>query len=279
VERIVGDIKTWLGDSKHLAKSTVDDVRGDKGFRVQNFPDLVKKVAHLSFHNPGFEMLFRGQSEDHPGGGHKSALLPPIFRTSGYFTKELAEDRFTQLEKAEHQLCLLARFKGRDRVCRHRLLQWAIIQHYEICSTPLLDVTHSLRVACSFSKRNKDNGDTFLYVLGVPYLSGCITTAGDQGIQVLRLLSVCPPVALRPHFQEAYLVGEYPELSFEAKDKYNKEEWDLGRRLICKFVLPETKKFWSNNYKAVPDEMLLPKEDPLNKLAQEVKEAIVGDGD
>jgi len=276
LEAIAGKVKSWLKGGRHLAETNVDAVRRDSGFRVKNFPDLVTKVAHLSFHNPTFEMLFRGQAADYRNGRHKSTLLPPIFRAPGYFTKTLAKERFEVLERAEKELCARAAFIGKARVCRYRVLQWAIIQHYEICPTPLLDVTHSLRVACSFSKKNHEEQESYLYVMGVPYLSGCITTAGDQGIQALRLLSVCPPTALRPHFQEAYLVGEYPEVSFAARDRYEKDEWDLGRRLICKFILPPSKKFWPSGDQPLDGDMLFPKNDPLGNLAIEVKKAISG---
>jgi hypothetical protein len=273
MESISVRIKTWLSGHRILKSSTVDEVRSGNGFRVRDFPDLVVKVAHLSFFNSSLEMLFRGQDRDHKNSVGKSTLLPSIFRTQGYFTRAIAQSRFAALAKAESEIRKLA-FKGCGQVRRHRVLQWAILQHYEICPTPLLDVTHSLRVACSFSKRAHEAGDTFLYVFGIPYLSGCIAPSGDQGIQALRLLIACPPRARRPHFQEGYLVGEYPELSLETTDNYNKDEWDFGRRLVCKLVLPPADQFWSVDYPPFPENALVPPNDPFEKQAQQVRDAI-----
>jgi hypothetical protein len=79
---------------------------------------------------------------------------------------------------------------------------WAILQHYEVCDTPLLDVTNSLRVAASFATNNPAAEGPVLYVLGVPSLSGSITASSEQGLQIIRLSSICPPEARRPYFQE-----------------------------------------------------------------------------
>ena len=42
-----------------------------------------------------------------------------------------------------------------DRLRRQRILRWSILQHYEICDTPLLDVTQSIRIAASFASRSQ----------------------------------------------------------------------------------------------------------------------------
>ncbi len=253
---------------------SVDNVRLGAGFRVKDYADLATKVAALSFFNPSFELLFRGQNHDHKNLKTKTSLLPSIFRARGYFTRGMAKRRFKKLRDAERQFSARAKFKGATRVRRYRLLQWAIIQHYEICATPLLDLTHSLRVACSFSKLDHEPDDTFLYVIGLPYLSGCITTSGDQGLLALRLTSVCPPRARRPHFQEGYLVGEYPEAELMARKKYAKDEWDFGRRLICKFVIPPFAQFWRNGFDEIPREALRPPNDPFDSMADEIRDQI-----
>ena len=75
-----------------------------------------------------------------------------------------------------------------------------------MCPTPLLDVTHSLRIAASFGSAQA-NGEAFLYAIGLPNLSGMITASAEAGLQTVRLASVCPPTAVRPHIQEGYLLG------------------------------------------------------------------------
>jgi hypothetical protein len=50
-----------------------------------------------------------------------------------------------------------------------------MLQHYEVCPTPLLDVTHSLRVAASFATEDATDNHAVLYVIAVPQISGAIT--------------------------------------------------------------------------------------------------------
>lgn len=54
--------------------------------------------------------------------------------------------------------------------------------------------------------------DCFLFARGVPNLAGAIITSAEARLQIIRLSSVYPPSALRPHFQEGYLLCEYSEL-------------------------------------------------------------------
>jgi len=71
-------------------------------------------------------------------------------------------------------------------------------------------------------------------VIGVPHLSGAVTASADAGLQIVRLSSVCPPSAVRPHIQEGYLLGEYPEMArADQKQNYKHYEIDFGRRLVA----------------------------------------------
>src|SRR5262249_48394034 len=137
-------------------------------------------------------------------GGASRSLRMPVLRA-----------RYQRLERAEAKLIgeyKARRFIGLERLQRYRILRWSVLQHYEICDTPLVDVTHSLRVAASFASLDADRREAFVYVLAVPQLGGTVTASAEHGVQVIRLSSICPPEALRPHFQEGYLLGEYPEL-------------------------------------------------------------------
>lgn len=150
------------------------------------------------------------------------------------------------------------------------------MQHYEICRTPLLDVTHSLRIAASFASDGNQSDDAFVFVIGVPNLSGAVTASSEASIQIVRLSSACPPQAVRPHLQEGYLLGEYPEVAdFEQNSHYRYYEMDFGRRLVAKFRFnPST--FWhSPNYPRASKEALYPREhrDPLLAIAGELRSA------
>lgn len=189
--------------------------------------------------------------------------------------------RFKKLERAERYL--IAAYEQKeledvDRLRRQRILRWSILQHYEVCRTPLLDVTHSVRIAASFATGSAiDDGEVYVFVLGVPNLSGAITASAEAGLQIVRLASACPPSALRPHIQEGYLLGEYPDMAgYNNKENYTHYEIDFGRRLIAKFRF-SPKTFWDKSvyFPVVEHEALYPDgDDPLFTLAQGVKKRL-----
>jgi len=241
------------------------------------------KIAELQFRNRDFVLLFRGQSDDYRNKSRNTTLKPSVMRspTPGTVpTRNALEERFGVLAQAERLLVNeFDRLKilGRDRLRRQQILRWAILQHYEVCATPLLDVTHSLRIAASFASENAGN-EAYVFALGVPHLSGAITASAETGLQIVRLSSVCPPSAVRPHIQEGYLLGEYPDLSSPSqKDNYEHFEIDFGRRLIGKFRF-DPARFWRNSksFPQVPHAALYPAagSDELRKLTDSVKAAL-----
>lgn len=151
------------------------------------------------------------------------------------------------------------------------------MQHYEICLTPLLDFTHSLRIAASFASQNAKN-EAYVFVIGVPNLSGAVTASAEAGVQIIRLSSVCPPTAVRAHIQECYLLGEYPEMtSYRQQKQYHHHEIDFGRRLVAKFVLdPST--FWKNDeFPLLARSALYPDPvDPFYQTAERIKLTLAG---
>ena len=75
----------------------------------------------------------------------------------------------------------------------------------------------------------------------------------------MRLLSICPPEALRPHFQEGYVVG-----TLDITTEYErKSELDFNRRLIRKFSIPNDSRFWGEKDSPIPKELLYPDADDL----------------
>lgn len=54
-----------------------------------------------------------------------------------------------------------------------------------------------------------DNNEEFgyVYVFGFPYITNRISRNSEHDLINVRLLSICPPTALRPYFQEGYLAG------------------------------------------------------------------------
>jgi len=272
---------TILGNVPSFHAANNGTIRSDPGAAVREFPDLVEKVAQLSFYNPENVLLFRGQRRDWPNYRGNTSLKPTIFRPAGgrkpLESFELTR-RYRILGRAEDLLAdefTHSGFLGRQRIVRHRLLRWAILQHYEVCDTPLLDFTHSLRVAASFATNDLSEADPMVYVLAVPALSGSISASSEQGIQTIRLSSICPPEARRPYFQEGYLLAEYPDLAaFDEKLNYRPHEIDFGRRLLAKFRLPRSG-FWSRDYAAIPKAALYPDErDPLVSFCKQIADRL-----
>jgi len=281
----IGEHDLWsFPDDGPAAKITKSGaIRKGPGHRVISFLDLATKVAELQFRNRDLVLFFRGQSRDHHNARSNTTLKPTLFRpVDGKNPSANAlVQRFEVLRRAER--ALIERYAEHDllgikRLQRHRILRWAILQHYEVCPTPLLDVTHSLRIAASFaSLSNAAADDAFLFVLGVPNLSGAVTASAEAGLQIVRLSSVCPPAAVRPHIQEGYLLGEYPEISgHDQKELYPHFEIDFGRRLVAKFRF-DPRELWTKNatFPKVSRAALYPAstDDPLYQLALEVKAA------
>src|SRR6185503_16245885 len=133
-------------------------LRRDAGLKVTSYAELVERVAELSFRNPQFILVFRGQSGDWRNRAKNSSIKPRIFRSARGMTESPStralRSRYASLARAEAALLgeyAAGGFIGLERLQRYRILRWAILQHYEVCDTPLLDVTHSLRVAASFA--------------------------------------------------------------------------------------------------------------------------------
>jgi hypothetical protein len=280
----IGKHKIWsfFSGQANSRIATNSDVRKDDGHLVHSYLDLAKKIAELQFLNRDYVLLFRGQRIDHRNQKKNSTLKPTLFRPigSGNPDARTLKERFELLKRAEKTLTDkygAAGFVGRDRLRRHRILRWSILQHYEVCKTPLLDITHSIRIAASFASLYAD-GFSFVFVLGVPNLSGAVTASAEAGLQIIRLSSVCPPSALRPHIREGYLLGEYPDMdAYEQKEHYFHYEIDFGRRLIAKFRF-DPASFWkSNAFPQFAKRALYPSstDDCFYRLALDVRQTIV----
>lgn len=272
-------------DRGELTSRTCFSIRRGRGCRVRNYIDLATKVARLQYKNPNYVMLFRGQRSDYKRrtsqGTELSTLKPTLFRGVPAPTASALQRRFSKLETAERYLISefeRADFPDLDRLQRHRILRWSILQHYEVCKTPLLDVTHSLRIAASFATQG-GNQEAYIFVLGVPNISGAITASAEAGLQIVRLASVCPPAAVRPHIQEGYLLGEYPDMgAYDQKQLYPHHEIDFGRRVAAKFRF-DPEEFWRNGeFPLIGRDALYPDEnDQMFALAETIKNRLTNE--
>jgi hypothetical protein len=274
---------TFSEGSEGVRALTCTAVRKSGAHHVRSFMDLATKVAELQFRNRDFFLMFRGQHSDHRNRSGHTSMQPSLLRageSTAMVARSVIDRRFRRLAVAERALVAEYRRRGmlgRDRLERQRILRWAILQHYEICETPLLDVTQSLRIAASFAS-HKAGDRAHLMVLGIPRVSGAVTASAEAGLQIVCLASVCPPTAVRPHIQEGYLLGEYPDFSSPDQQLfYSQAEMDFGRRLIAKFCF-DPGEFWDphGNFPRVEASALYPDstQDPMDALAEAVTSAI-----
>lgn len=256
-----------LNDKEHK-KIRISTVSEDNGYEVSNYQELVHAVARISQWHRKYSLFFRGQTSDYmkenlKRKSNQSTLRPTLFRPKPGRKNLSSRYRIYRQEILE-KCCklLIDQFKDKDfegatEIVRYKELQWALLQHYEVCPTPLVDVTLSLRVAASVASesKNKRGEEAYVYVLGLPHPNGSITYAVDEDLMIMKLQSICPPEASRPHFQEGYLVGAFPPSNVGY-------DYELRRRLVAKFRLNLTK-FWSKEYSAIPDAALMPKNDQM----------------
>ncbi|CAG0973581.1 hypothetical protein ANAEL_01317 [Anaerolineales bacterium] len=241
-------------------------------FPIKTYRQLMEQVAYLSYLNKDQLLFFRGQTQDFLNKAGVSTFYPSIYRDDNLQQQEVAY-RFEVLDQAARQLKDLFSNKkvdGYSDVSRKRYIQWSILQHYGVCHTPLLDFTHSIRVACSFAQESDSSENVFVYVFGLPYITNRITINSEHDIVNVRLLSICPPDALRPYFQEGYLAGT----SDITSDYDSKSELDFNCRLIAKFTIPNTSQFWGRGLSKIPKSMLYPKNDQIEELCKSIETSI-----
>jgi hypothetical protein len=245
-------------------------------WEVKSYTELVEGVAFLGAMNKRLVLYFRGQT---------SPLLPipALFRSSwtcfdtdmrleincknrSEYWKALGE-----VGEEVYAICKkmgLPRWRGLRDI---RESQWAVIQHYGIWPTPLIDLTLSLRVAARFafpfSAGNPQGGKRgYMFVVGLPDTTGSITFNLDHNLVLARLQSVCPPVAKRPHYQDGFLIGRFP---FQSPNDFlserQREKVSLLPRLIAKFELIDQGNFWNKNFPVMKEEAVYPVDDPLMK--------------
>lgn len=268
------EIVPKLTDSiqKHVG---TDPVWRAKAYDVLGFRALVEIVAQLAYLNADHLFFFRGQNRDIQSKAGGSTLYPGIYRGDSLASREIRH-RFAMLDVAGPLLADRWKKAGLDGLRDIRLkryIQWSILQHYEVLQTPLLDVTQSLRAACSFAQQDAPEPWCYVYVLGLPHISNRISINSEHDIVNVRLLSICPPAALRPHFQEGYLAGT----SDITSDFDSKTELDFRNRLIAKFRIPSSRDFWERGFNVIPHSALYPRRDTVKELCDELKLDLLDD--
>lgn len=227
---------------------------------VKSYDELIMYVAQLSYYNNDLMLFFRGQQMDYQIN-NETIILPSIYRSQ--LNKPLQLKRNWEILNNKSSILENAlqnrkpKFAGTRLLLRYKEIQWAILQHYQICDTPLLDVSHSLHVACSFALEKK-NELGVIQILGLPRLTDNVSYHTYHEIVNIRLLGFCPPQAQRPFFQEGYMLGPFP--FYKLNSAKRKTQYDFSRRLIAKFIFP-SKNFWGKGFSTIPKDKLYQPDD------------------
>jgi hypothetical protein len=253
---------------------SLKDILMSEPMPVKNYDELVRNVAQISYWNRHLMLYYRGQSKDFMDHEQKSTLLPSIYRSKADEAKRDIKHRFEVLNScvkslqasfSSHKL----KIAGTHIIHKFQEVSWALLQHYEVCGTPLLDLTHSLHVASSFAYHLGEKTGV-VYVLALPWMNDAIGYNSHEEIINLRLVSSCPPQAQRPFFQEGYLAGQFP--NYKLDDPKRSPQFDLSRRVIAKFCFDKNPDFWGSGFMNIPEDKLYPGDDIIGEICLKIKE-------
>ena len=261
------------------ARLPVNEIAAAPGVSCGHFDELQDLIARVGYYNPHHDIFLRGQGADWGDTHGRSSLVATLFRVGG---EDALGEQVAAMEAAEARL--LATCPGRPGATalqRFAWARWCLLQHYGVAPTPVVDVTRSPRTAASFATSG-DEGDGYVYVIGLPYPDGNLTFDLPTECVIANLRNLMPPDARRPHWQQGYLVGSYPgELDWEppARKKADRippmQRHNLAQRLLCKVRIPgeALAGFWPDDNPPLPWSKLLPDEDPVRDW---VAEAVAG---
>lgn len=214
-----------------------------KRYKVECFSELVALTAYLRFFNPDYFVLYRGQAKQHYiPNTKKLSFLSTIYRGNPAPDKLEIKKREQNLRDETKRIMNIEAFQNisfpEQLETKKELIAQCIIQHYHSSQiqTPFLDFTQSLRVAYSFANDSNNHEqavgeNVYVYVFGLPYPKANISDSIEPPVTLINFLSICPPTALRPFFQEGYLAsinGKYKEI----------ENYDFNKWLIAEIAIP-----------------------------------------
>lgn len=249
---------------------------------VSSYTDLFKVVAFLTVMNKTRRLAFRGQDQD-------LEPTPTLLRgTWKRATNRQAVDLVAHRDEYWEQLpeaCARVTTVLKGRLPRHRPFEhfeqrpelrvapWSVLQHYELWPTPLLDLTTSLRVAASFAlglPTSRKEGFLYVFALNEPK-SDVMRLRVDTRDVAIRLSAVCPPDTLRPHLQEAILVGNpnFQKVDLDKIDPDGASTSPVRDRLVARFRLIDAGTtqdgFWLPDFPKHTKDSLFPRPDEIRE--------------
>jgi FRG domain protein len=261
-----------LCDENIKSKNTITSIVRGNAIEVSSYYDLIMEIAELSYRNPDVMLFYRGQNHNYMKN-NIATLYPTIYRATD---KRNINFDFKVLNDAS--LKLIAALKADERIDleelkeirKIKLLQYSILQHYEVCKTPLLDLTQSIKVACSFAILNNEKNIGYIYVLGLPYINGRISVDSEEYITNIRLLSISSSAAKRPFFQEGYLVQT--EFASDIENHIKIDELDFNRRLLAIYKFKNNKQFWGDE-SPISETALYPNDDIMKEICNRIRDS------
>ena len=158
-------------------------------YPVKTYSELLDMVAKLSYMNKDYILYFRGQDDDYTTQKGSSTFFPSIYRE-----RLIGDEIYYRFEILNQASKLLVEDLSKKKLSgisisrKNKYIQWSILQHYEVCQTPLLDFTHSIRVACTFARLKNHREWGYFYVFALPYLTNRISINSEHEIVNVRLL-------------------------------------------------------------------------------------------
>jgi len=233
-----------------------------------NYSELCDLVAKLAYFNRRYVLFFRGQDKEYKFKSRFPTIYPNYFRkllmkqNPADQLKKVLDENSNKLKRKIHVRKI--RFHGSFYVVGNELLRFALLQHYEICDTPLIDLTQSLYVAASFAllppvgEDERGYREGIVYVIALPRNNKIYRDDVSDNIFLTNLVGITPPQAKRPYRQEAYSVTS-SNLNLELIGDIS--HFDLAGRVVCKFKVNNSDEFWNCGMNPMTREFLLPEDD------------------
>lgn len=249
---------------------------------VESYRKLLELVAQIAALNPQYQLFFRGQTNNWIGGGFDTTLYSGIWRDP-LSSKSLSARCAALNDASDAFQKAYARYYAKDpaaklflkRLKQNPLVRWALLQHYGVCETPLLDVTRNLLVACTFARMGAASGHGYVYVLALPYLREAISIDDGEGMAVMSLLGVTPPSARRPLNQDGFLVSTSEWWRYKASETTSDapgtgDRPNYYKRVIIAFRIPTSDSFYEGSgLSDLSNEWLCPIEDEFAHMLQQ----------
>lgn len=267
--KMQGEYKKQHGLDAETKSDKVKSFVRSNLIEINTFHDLIVEIAELSYKNPDVMLFFRGQTKNYinistidlkPSIYRKSVLgMQEKFEGLKYFSNKLID----KIEEANNSSRIELSKNEIEEISNIEILQHSILQHYEVWPTPFLDVSQSIKVACTFASLNNDGECGYIYVLALPYIKGRISVDSEEYITNIRLISIGSSYAKRPFFQEGYLV----KTEYTKPGNRELRKFDFNRRLVAAYEFKNNEDFWGNE-RPINKAYIYPPKDTMKDICE-----------